>query len=223
MSNGHIFSFKSASKCISENGLWQWFKALFPSAVTSHHNAGSNQVTLHLSVTNNLVTTKWIAINLSIRIYNFISTIFLNWLHYFEEQLSFILSFGGQMCTTAGSCIHNRKPYFNFTVVSRISLLNRLLLLFFFLTQSFACSASVEWWYATWLNVTKFPHDTQGSYCHFFMALIRLHKRVICQWVSFQRVLCLLFVVFVIPSFEMLKSTPRIKSPYRGWVSSDIQ
>lgn len=131
MSNGHIFSFKSASKCISENGLWQWFKALFPSAVTSHHNADSNQVTLHLSVTNNLVTTKWIAINLSIRIYNFISTIFLNWLHYFEEQLSFILSFGGQMCTTAGSCIHNRKPYFNFTVVSRISLLNRLLVFFF--------------------------------------------------------------------------------------------
>lgn len=123
---GHIFSFKSASKCISENGPWQWFKALLPSAATSHHNADSNQVTLHLSATNNLVTTKWIAINLSIRIYNFISTIFLNWLHYFEEQLSFILSFGGQMCTMAGSWTHNRKPYFNFTVVSRISLLQGL-------------------------------------------------------------------------------------------------
>lgn len=104
-----------------DNGL----KLFFPSAATSHHNADSNQVTLHLSATNNLVTTKWIAINLSIRIYNFISTIFLNWLHYFEEQLSFILSFGGQMCTMAGSWIHNRKPCFNFMVISRISLLQR--------------------------------------------------------------------------------------------------
>lgn len=91
--NSHAFSFKSSSKCISENGLWQWSRALFPSAATSHHNADSNQVTLHLSITNNLVTTKWIAINLSIRMHNFISTIFFNWLHYFEKELSFTLSF----------------------------------------------------------------------------------------------------------------------------------
>lgn len=166
---GHIFSFKSASKCISENGPWQWFKALLPSAATSHHNADSNQVTLHLSATNNLVTTKWIAINLSIRIYNFISTIFLNWLHYFEEQLSFILSFGGQMCTMAGSWTHNRKPYFNFTVVSRISLLQRLQPVF--LKEH----CLLFWGWTTWLNVTKCLHDTQGHTAS-FMALIRLHK-----------------------------------------------
>lgn len=121
-----------------DNGL----KLFFSSAATSHHNADSNQVTLHLSATNNLVTTKWIAINLSIRIYNFISTIFLNWLHYFEEQLSFILSFGGQMCTMAVSWIHNRKPYSNSTVVSRISLLQRLQPVF--LKEHFVCCAEVE-------------------------------------------------------------------------------
>lgn len=159
---GHIFSFKSASKCISENGPWQWFKAFFSSAATSHHNADSNQVTLHLSATNNLVTTKWIAINLSIRIYNFISTIFLNWLHYFEEQLSFILSFGGQMCTMAGSWIHNRKPYFSFTVVSRISLLQRLQPIFKRNTLLLC------WGWTMGFHVTQFLHDTQGSHCQFY-------------------------------------------------------
>lgn len=166
---GHIFSFKSASKCIWENGPWQWFKALFPSAATSHHNADSNQVTLHLSATNNLVTTKWIAINLSIRIYNFISTIFLNWLHYFEEQLSFILSFEGQMCTMAGSWIHNRKSYFSFMVVSRISLLQRLQPVFF--KEHFLCLVEVEplgWMWPSFLM-------THRGHTASFMAWIRLH------------------------------------------------
>lgn len=62
------------------NTFWKWtvtmVSALFLSSATSHHNFDCNEVTLHLSVTNNLVTTKWIAINLSIRMYNFISTIF---------------------------------------------------------------------------------------------------------------------------------------------------
>lgn len=61
--------------------FWKWtvmvVQSFIPlSSATSHHNSDCNEVTLHLSVTNNLVTTKWIAINLSIRIYNFISTIF---------------------------------------------------------------------------------------------------------------------------------------------------
>lgn len=55
--------------------FWELDVIFLPSA-TSHHNSDCNEVTLHLSVTNNLVTTKWIAINLSIRMHNFISTIF---------------------------------------------------------------------------------------------------------------------------------------------------
>lgn len=58
------------------SGLWHRFNAVFLPSAPSHHNSDRNEVTLHLSVTNNLVTTKWIAINLSIRIHNFISTIF---------------------------------------------------------------------------------------------------------------------------------------------------